>query len=50
MLSKMTCGLLTPSMFTISSEFDFSIAANIIRNRRIVLTPDMIESLACLKD
>ena len=49
-LSKMTRDLLTPSVYTIASESSFSIAANIIGDRRITLTTNMLKALTCLKD
>ena len=38
MLSKMACDLLTPLVFTIASEYAFSIFANIIGDMRTTLT------------
>ena len=42
--------LLTPPVFTIASESTFSIAANILGERRIRLSDEMLEVLTCLKD
>ena len=56
-LSKMTCDLLTPSVSTIApsvstiaSKSSFSIAANIIGDRRTTLTTKLLKALTCLKD
>ena len=45
MLSKMACNLLTPPMSTIALKSTFSIAANIIEDRRTRLAPKMFEGL-----
>ena len=37
-------------MATVASEYIFSIATNIIGDRRITLTTNMLEALTCLKD
>ena len=50
MLSKMTRDLLTPPVATVTSEYAFSIGTNIIGDRRITLTINMLEALICLKD
>ena len=49
-LSKMARDLLTPSMSIVASESTFSIAANILGERRTRLSTEMLESLTCLKD
>ena len=49
-LSKMAHDLLTPPVFTVASESVFSIAANMIGDRRTSLTPEMLEAWTCLKD
>ena len=49
-LSKMTCDQPTPPVSTVASIFFFSIAANIIGDRRTTLTTKMLEVLTCLKD
>ena len=49
-LSKMTHDLLTPLVSTVALQYSFSIAANIIGDRRITLTTNMLEALTCLKD
>ena len=46
----MACDLLTPPMSTVVLESTFSIAANMIGDRRTSLTPEMLEALTCLKD
>ena len=53
----MTCDLLTPSVSTIApsvstiaSKSSFSIAANIIGDRRTTLTTKLLKALTCLKD
>ena len=46
----MTRDLLTPPVATIASEYAFSIAANIIGNKRTTLTIEMLKALTCLKD
>ena len=47
-LSKMTRDFLTPSVSTVASEYAFSIATNMIGDRRTSLTPEMLEALTCL--
>ena len=42
--------LLTPSMSTVASKFTFSIAENILRERRGRLLDKMFEVLTCFKD
>ena len=42
--------LLTPSVFTVASESTFSIAANILGERRTRLSDEMLKVLTCLKD
>ena len=42
--------LLTPSVSIVASKSTFSIAANILRERRTRLLDEMLEVLICLKD
>ena len=49
-LSKMARDLLTPPVSTVASESTFSIATNILGERRTRLSDEMLESLTCLKD
>ena len=42
--------LLTPPVSTVASESTFSIATNILRERRTKLSDEMLEVLTCLKD
>ena len=49
-LSKMTRDLLTPSVSTVASEFIFSIATNILGERKTRLSNEILEVLICLKD
>ena len=42
--------LLTPPVSTIASDSTFSIAANILGERRTRFSDEMIEVLTCLKD
>ena len=49
-LFKMTRDLLTPQVSTVASESTFSIAANILGEKRTRLSDEMLESLTCLKD
>ena len=49
-LSKMTSDLLTPLVSTVASESTFSIASNILGERRTRLSDEMLEVLTCLKD
>ena len=46
----MARGLLTPPVSTIAPEFAFSIAANILGERRTRLSDEMLKVLTCLKD
>ena len=46
----MACDLLAPLVSTIALKSVFSIAENMIKDRRISFTPDMFEALTCLKD
>ena len=46
----MTRDLLTPPVSTITSKSAFSIATNIIGDKRTTLTIEMLEALTCLKD
>ena len=46
----MTCDLLIPPMSTVASKSSFSIATNIIGDKRTTLTAKMLEALTCLKD
>ena len=46
----MTRDLLTPPVSTIASKSAFSIATNIIGDKRTTLTIEMLEALTCLKD
>ena len=46
----MTHDLLIPLVSTVALESSFSIAANIIGDRRITLTTNMLKALTCLKD
>ena len=50
MLSKMTRDLLTLPMSTVASESTFSVATNILEERRTRLSDEMLEVLTCLKD
>ena len=50
MLYKMTHDLLTPLVFIVTLKCTFPITKNIIRDKRIILTLEMIETLTCLKD
>ena len=50
MLSKMARDLQTPQVSTVASESTFSIAANILGERRTRLSDKMLEVLTCLKD
>ena len=49
LLSKMARDLLTSLMSTVASESSFSIATNIIGDKRTTLTAKMLEALTCLK-
>ena len=49
-LSKMTRDLLTPPVSIVASKYAFSIAENIIGDRRTTLAVEMLEALICLKD
>ena len=42
--------LLTPPVSTVASEYAFSIAVNMIGDRRTNHTPEMLEAFMCLKD
>ena len=42
--------LLTPPVSTVASESTFSIAANILEERRTRLSDEMLKVLTCLKD
>ena len=46
----MTRDLLTSLMSTVILESTFSIAANILKERRTRLSYEMLEALTCLKD
>ena len=46
----MARNLLTPSVSTVASKSTFSIAENILRERRKRLSDEMLEVLTCLKD
>ena len=50
MLSKMACDLLTLLVSIVASESTFSIVANILGERIIRLSDEMLEVLTCLKD
>ena len=49
-LSKFARDVLTIPVSTISSESAFSLSGRILDNRRMSLTPEMVEALTCLKD
>ena len=49
-LSKFTRDVLSIPVSIISSELAFSLSGRILDNRRMSLTPEMVEALTCLKD